>query len=368
MKRIASIWLTCLLAVFALLPVLTQTAHADSGDLDEIVNYDITVQPSADNGSLQITAALDWKVLDQGPVEWVKVGIPNGSVENITAFTESIDHLTNDSSYMYIYFDRGYDDGETIHFSYQWTQTYMYKLDGAQVTYDYTPGWFEEAVVDHMTLTWISPAGVTDGSFVTFCQGAADWDENTVEQSHTVTATNLSHGGKIQLTAVYASWPTTLQGDMSSENLPQDYENNGYGYQENDGGMAMIGIAVVAVIFFVIVVPLISAQRRDAWDGGFGVHYVFLNGLYYPAGPNGRPRPGSVGTPNKPAPPPRSGGFGGGRGGGFGGGGFGGGGGHCACASSCACACACACAGGGRAGCSAKNLYGAIHLPAKRSE
>ena len=51
-------------------------------------------------------------------------------------------------------------------------------------------------------------------------------------------------------------------------------------------------------------------------------------------------------------------GFGGGsRGGGFGGGGFGGGS-HCACASSCACACACACAGGGRAGCSAKNLYG----------
>ena len=43
--------------------------------------------------------------------------------------------------------------------------------------------------------------------------------------------------------------------------------------------------------------------------------------------------------------------------GGFGGGGFGGGS-HCACASSCACACACACAGGGRAGCSAKNLYG----------
>ena len=40
-----------------------------------------------------------------------------------------------------------------------------------------------------------------------------------------------------------------------------------------------------------------------------------------------------------------------------GGGGFGGGS-HCACASSCACACACACAGGGRAGCSAKNLYG----------
>ena len=61
-------------------------------------------------------------------------------------------------------------------------------------------------------------------------------------------------------------------------------------------------------------------------------------------------------------------GFGGGsRGGGFGGGGFGGGS-HCACASSCACACACACAGGGRAGCSAKNLYGAVQLSRELTE
>ena len=50
-----------------------------------------------------------------------------------------------------------------------------------------------------------------------------------------------------------------------------------------------------------------------------------------------------------------------------GGGGFGGGS-HCACASSCACACACACAGGGRAGCSAKNLYGAVKLDETLSE
>ena len=98
---------------------------------------------------------------------------------------------------------------------------------------------------------------------------------------------------------------------------------------------------------------------------------MFVNGLWYPRGPGGKPRPGSVGTKTRPRPPQssgRKGGFGGGsRGGGFGGGGFSGGS-HCACASSCACACACACAGGGRAGCSAKNLYGAIHLNKDSSE
>ena len=36
--------------------------------------------------------------------------------------------------------------------------------------------------------------------------------------------------------------------------------------------------------------------------------YVFVNHLWYPAGPDGRPRPGSVGTKTKPRPPRRGGG------------------------------------------------------------
>ena len=102
-------------------------------------------------------------------------------------------------------------------------------------------------------------------------------------------------------------------------------------------------MVMIFVVIFIFV--LISAARRgDGYAGGFGTRYVFVNHLWYPAGPDGRPRPGSVGTKTKPRPPRSGGGFGGGS--------------HCACASSCACACACACAGGGRAGCSAKNLYG----------
>ena len=125
------------------------------------------------------------------------------------------------------------------------------------------------------------------------------------------------------------------------------------------------------VIFMVVVISIIvsAASSANSYSGGFGTRYVLYHGLWYPAGRDGKPRPGSVGTVKKPAPPRRSsGGFGGGsRGGGFGGGGFGGGG-HCACASSCACACACACAGGGRAGCSAKNLYGSVQLDRRLTE
>lgn len=62
---------------------------------------------------------------------------------------------------MYVYFNRDYDDGETFRFSYSWIQEYMYTLgaDGS-VEYVYTPGWFSEARVGQMTLTWHDPAGV----------------------------------------------------------------------------------------------------------------------------------------------------------------------------------------------------------------
>ena len=281
MRKILCRALLCLCLVLALGPVHTAFAQ----DLDRIESYAVDVTPNTEDGSLRIQVTLEWTVLAEGPVSWVKIGVPNGSIRQEQALTDNIDRLSFDNSYMYVYFNRDYDDGETFRFSYSWIQEYMYTLgaDGS-VEYVYTPGWFNEARVGQMTLTWHDPAGV--------------------------------------------------------------------------GGLGLVGLVILLVVVFLIVRV---AAASDGYRGGFGTHYVFVSGLWYPAGPDGRPRPGSHGTREKPKPP-RSGGFGGGsRGGGFGGGGFGGGG-HCACASSCACACACACAGGGRAGCSAKNLYGAVHL------
>jgi len=178
--------------------------------------------------------------------------------------------------------------------------------------------------------------------------------------------------------AKYASWPTELLWEGSSENLPgdeyyyPDYDYNDDYYYDDDSDLFAL---LFFVIFLVVVIFIITsvASATASYSGGFGTRYVFVHGLWYPAGRDGKPRPGSVGTVRKPQPPRSSGGrgssgFGGGsRGGGFGGGGFGGGG-HCACASSCACACACACAGGGRAGCSAKNLYGSVQLDRRLTE
>ena len=359
MKKLLSLALGLVLALS-----LTVTAWAD---YDYIDRYDVTVTPNTEDGSLAITVSLTWTALEELPYgQELKIGVPNGSLREETALSDNIERLEFDNSYMYVYLDRAYDDGETFSFAYSWVQEYMYTLDGGTVRYDYTPGWFDEAKTGEMTLTWNDPAGLT-GNFSQ--SGSAGGDAAVTDSGFVMTARDLGYGDTMTITAAYDNWPTTLYQENSADNLP-DYYGGGYydyddGYDEDydDGSSGIMGL-VVFFLILVVMVFLIGRCAGDGYAGGFGTRYVLYHGLWYPMGHDGRPRPGSVGTKHKPEPPARGGGggFGGGsRGGGFGGGGFGGGG-HCACASSCACACACACAGGGRAGCSAKNLYGAVKL------
>ena len=346
-----------LLLVLLAAVCFTATAWAD---YDYIEQYGVMVTPNTEDGSLLITVKLEWTPLEELPYgQELKIGVPNGSIRDVAAQTDNIERLDFDNSYMYVYLTQGYDKDETFSFAYSWVQEYMYQLDGSAVTYDYTPGWFDEARIGQMTLIWNDPAGLT-GDFTEGTVSGAD--SVTVQDGMTITASDLDYGYKMNIQVRYTDWPTQLSEEYSADNLPSDYDHCVYvpcEHFEDDTGDAIIGMMVTIFVVIFILVLISAARRGSGYAGGFGTRYVFVNHLWYPAGPDGRPRPGSVGTKTKPRPPRSGGGgFGGGsRGGGFGGGGFGGGS-HCACASSCACACACACAGGGRAGCSAKNLYG----------
>ena len=349
--------LLTLLAALAVTLALAVTAWAD---YDYIDRYDITVTPDTDDGSLSITVSMDWTPLEELPYgQELKIGVPNGSIRDVAAQTDNIERLDFDNSYMYVYLTQGYDKDETFSFAYSWVQEYMYQLDGSAVTYDYTPGWFDEAKIGQMTLVWNDPAGLTGQLEST---GTASAEFVRSGDKLICTAEDLGYGETMGVSARYENWPVQLSEENSLDNIPSDYDPYVYvpcEHFEDDTGDAIVGMMVMIFVVIFIIVLISAARRGDGYAGGFGTRYVFVNHLWYPAGPDGRPRPGSVGTKTKPRPPRSGGGgFGGGsRGGGFGGGGFGGGS-HCACASSCACACACACAGGGRAGCSAKNLYG----------
>ena len=357
-----------LLLVLLAAVCFTATAWAD---YDYIEQYGVMVTPNTEDGSLLITVKLEWTPLEELPYgQELKIGVPNGSIRDVAAQTDNIERLDFDNSYMYVYLDRAYEANETFSFAYSWVQEYMYQLstngviedyDNVHydyVTYDYTAGWFDEARIGQMTLIWNDPAGLT-GDFTEGTVSGAD--SVTVQDGMTIIASDLDYGYKMNIQVRYTDWPTQLSEEYSADNVPDGGWNgsDGYYYDDDDTGDAIIGMMVTIFVVIFILVLISAARRGDGYAGGFGTRYVFVNHLWYPAGPDGRPRPGSVGTKTKPRPPRSGGGgFGGGsRGGGFGGGGFGGGS-HCACASSCACACACACAGGGRAGCSAKNLYG----------
>ena len=354
LKRL-HILLLSLLAAFC----LTAVAWAD---YDYIDRYTVTVTPNTEDGSLLIFVELEWTPLEDLPYgQELKIGVPNGSIRDVAALTDNIESLSYDNSYMYVYLTQGYDADETFTFSYSWVQEYMYQLAGSAVTYDYTPGWFDEAKIGQMTLVWNDPPGLVGQLEST---GTASAELVRGEDALVCTASNLYYGETMGVAARYENWPVQLSEENSLDNIPSDYDSyeyweyEDYAPYEDDTGSVLFFVLIVTVIVFIVIAVV---KRGDGYSGGFGTHYVFVNHLWYPAGPDGKPRPGSVGTKTRPRPPRNDdhhGGFGGGsRGGGFGGGGFGGGG-HCACASSCACACACACAGGGRAGCSAKNLYG----------
>lgn len=365
-----------LLLSFALTLCLMVTAWAD---YDYIDRYEVTVIPNTEEGSLAITVSLTWTALEELPYgQELKIGIPNGAIREVAALTDNIERLEFDNSYMYVYLDRAYDEDETFTFSYSWVQEYMYTLEYTQeegqetatVSYDYTPGWFDEAKIGEMTLTWRDPAGLR-GEFGQSEPGGGT--ATITETGLTMAAENMDYGQTMNVLVTYDNWPTELYYENSTGGLPVDYapgvdgwydEDNWYYDGYEDEGISMGAFAILVIIGCVVLLIALWICSSDGYVGGFGTRYVLYHGLWYPMGRDGRPKPGSTGTRHKPTPPSRGGGSGfggGGRGGGFGGGGFGGGG-HCACASSCACACACACAGGGRAGCSAKNLYGAVKL------
>lgn len=314
--------------LFLFIAVSPAKAKAD-GNLDEIENYTITVDMESD-GSMDIKYHIDWKVLDdssEGPLTWVKVGIPNSYADNIKALSsdiKDISYYNEDGDYVRIDLDKSYYAGEIVPFDFSLHQTHMYKLDRDNnlCSYSFTPGWFESADVKSMTILWNNGNVLNSDSTAT--------DGNYLKWTASLTA-----GEKLSATVNYRAGVFSTSDDMSSDAIGSK-DTNDYGQGDDYSGYSdSSGDAMAGIFIFVIVIIVIVSIVIRMFGGG------------------GRYR----------------GGFGGYIGGGYhgGGGGFIGGGGHCACASSCACACACACAGGGRAGCSAKNFYGAIQTDKLKS-
>ena len=332
--------------------------YADDGDLDYIPDYFVTVDLRED-GSADIVYDITWQVIggDQTDyLSWVKIGLPNAYAEDLTPLTDTISDLqyTGDGgSYAKVVFARRYyspevaaqNSGESrVRFAFSVHQSHLFSLNSdGTATFEFTPGWFDDLVVEHMQVRWRSGDGfVADNTSEE--DGYLIWDFGP-----------MGHG---QSANIHVTVPVT-----TAETFDPDAQLTAADY--DDGGMTadeMIGIltVVIGLLIFAAALIIIVGSMTPDWGGGFGSGldpddwFWYTNGVHtihvartappkhYHTG-GGSSRGGGVGRHNSGCAS------------------------SCACACASSCACACACAGGGRAGCTAKDFY-TYKLPHKADQ
>ena len=332
--------------------------YADDGDMDYIPDYFVTVDLRED-GSADIVYDITWQVIDGDQTDylsWVKIGLPNAYAEDLTPLTDTISDLqyTGDGgSYAKVVFARRYyspevaaqNGGESrVRFAFSVHQSHLFTLnDDGTATFEFTPGWFDDLVVERMQVRWRGGDGfVADNSSEE--DGYLIWEFGP-----------MGHG---QSANIHVTVPVT-----TAETFDPDAQLTAADY--DDGGMTadeMIGIltVVIALLIFAAALIIIVGSMTPDWGGGFGSGLDPDDWFWYTNGVHtihvARTAPPPKGYTRTDPPKNYHTGGGSSRGGGVGR--------HnsgcassCACACASSCACACACAGGGRAGCTAKDFY-----------
>jgi len=375
-------------------------AFADS-PTDEIENFTITCDLN-ENGTVNMLYHIEWKVLESdgiGPLSWVNIGIPSSSFvsfEPKSPTVTNMNYTSSGGSYLEIYLDREYYEGDTAIIDFLLVQDNMYQMnldeDGI-TTFRFTPAWFDGIEVKNLTIKWNN-------------ENLTSWSPDClIQDGYNTWTTSLDANDYYTVTVNY---PNKAYAFNESAYIQEGDDYSDY-YYSDDGysssASAFSGFFSCIIIFWVIrkILSVINNKRYDA-DSGFGEKkgkkITRTKVTYYPECPGcGAPRSEGESecsycgrslieseevleeeeldeeakkydtdgeykyssNPNTfvrvhvtPVIIHSSG---------SGSRGNGGSSGHgscvhssCACAS-CACACACACASSGRAGCSEKDFY-----------
>lgn len=154
-KRFLFFWGLCVAIIGFSFLMINLSSH----DLDEILNYEIIVNPNVNDASLDIVYDITWKVLDsttQGPLTWVQIGTPNEffTAEPISENIKSIRKYRN--TYVRIDFKKEYYKGDVVHFQYKIHNKNVSYFEDGKYVFDYTPAWFTDAKVDHIKISWLA--------------------------------------------------------------------------------------------------------------------------------------------------------------------------------------------------------------------
>ena len=327
-KRIFK-WFLSLGLLFALATLLPSSAKADQPDV--IGQYTVHVMPQDDGTLVMEYRFSNYCATTDFPIDqtYLQVGVPNRNFDLVDwgpksapdsqtkVWVTSARSLQGVTSQVQLNFNKQPLVGECWELYFTIKQSQMaYGQGSDEVTFQFTPGWFDFAKINALTVTWDLPS---DQSLLHKVDPAATSGQNQAVW----TETNLAPNQKFTVTITYAklALPSLVAMPESQPNPPSSSAS-----QDNSAFLCWIVLAVILLV--------IAARVFRLWgsDGGYGSGW---GGAFY-GGSGG----GLLGS-------------GGGSRSGGGGGGFAGRGSSCACAS---CACACACAGGGRAGCTRKGF------------
>ena len=239
---------------FVFLALICLAVPSFAKDLDEIQKYYVTVDTRKD-GTLDMTYYFEWKVLDsvsEGPLEWVKIGVPNSHVDTIKALTKNIakiEYTSLGGDYIRIDFDRAYRAGEVIKFSFSTHQSYMYKITSDGCKYTFTPGWFSDIAVKDARIFWDSKQVVQATSSEINSDNYYVW-KDTLRKNERITAE-----------VKYGKNTFTLSGSMqATDNYSSMNE-----YVSDTSGSSII-------IFIHLIIPLYS------YEGFNFIQTFFLHG------------------------------------------------------------------------------------------
>lgn len=314
MKKIISLLFITIIFLSFIVAIPKETKAY--GDLDYIELYEIYVDPVKEDGSLDIRFNIEWRVLDSisdGPLTWVKIGIPNKFVRDLVIISSSIDDMyyySDSGSYIRLDLDRSYNAGELVHLEFKYNQYRMYQVFGDTILYDYNPGYFEDIKVKECNLYW-NKSGVKN-----------IWQSYEELNDYYKWSTSLSYSEVIKVDVNY---------DISYFNKIDEKLDYSDSYMVTKDYLFMIFVILLFLAAFLLP-PIIAYLKGDPYMRNRGFVRSYYPYRYYRSGVNTVDRKGAVIV--NPSNGTHSGSGGG-----------------------CACACACACAGGGRAGCSKKDFY-----------
>lgn len=313
MKKIVSFFMIYMLALLMI--------SCDSKEpIDEITEYQITIHPT-EEGNLMMSYHIEWHVLDdskEGPLEWVKIGVPNQYVYHPQAKSEDIQSISfhyssDEGSFIRCDLARAFYKDEVAILDFSFLQTHFYTLENDEVQFQFMPGWFDGIQVQHLAVYW-------EKENVKYWNKDSKNITTNEDDTYLIWETALDYGETISVEVTYErSYFSAL--DINNANPNSD---------SSDSWIIWVIFGFMFLVFLILI--LVKYFTRDeyfsyrgfsGYPRRFPIHFSYhRNGkvMSDPRVVNSRYHGHSGG-------------------------------------SSCACACACACAGGGRAGCSRKDFY-----------